>query len=385
MRIDMVALKAVMFLGAIVVPAFPGFTVSTFGKDTNSTVAIGQGYNTYTARWNEVDSRTYPRDGKTRYNWADLWPSDEGSKSISKGTVRVPEMLRLVSSSPPRDMVRIAGGGFMMGATRLGVTNLSYECQAHTVGVHTIYMDRYEITRRAWNRVQAWAARHKYSDLVQIRGESSEQDARFSDHPVVKMTWYDCVKWCNARSEKEGLVPAYYTDSSQTEMYRTGIVDLTSLLVDWSADGYRLPTEAEWEKAARGGDTGRNYPWGNTIDGSMANYYGSGDPYDDGTTPVGYYNGSQVIRGSRQGVDMDNGYGLYDMAGNVCEWCWDRFAPVDLSVTDNPRGADVGATRVIRGGSWRHTRLEQLNCSLRYMARPDTRADHIGFRCVRRD
>jgi len=143
----------------------------------------------------------------------------------------------------------------------------------------------------------------------------------------VNVSWYDCLKWCNARAERDGLTPAYYTSGTQDAIYRTGSLDLSNACVNWDAAGYRLPTEAEWEKAARGGLVGHHYPWqsyggtcSNHIDGSRANYWNSGDPYG-GTTPVGYYNGNQTPAG----IDMANGYGLYDIVGNAYEWCWDEW------------------------------------------------------------
>ena len=86
------------------------------------------------------------------------------------------------------------------------------------------------------------------------------------------VNWYDCVKWCNARSQQEGLTPVYYTDAGLTQVYTNG--ETTTVYANWTANGYRLPTEAEWEKAARGGLSGQRFPWGNTITESQANYYG---------------------------------------------------------------------------------------------------------------
>ena len=109
------------------------------------------------------------------------------------------------------------------------------------------------------------------------------------------INWYDAVKWCNARSEYHGRKPVYYHSNNKNEVYKTGELEISESFVDWYASGYRLPTEAEWEKAARGTIAGMKYPWGSSIDGSIANYKLSGDPFDDATTPVGYFNGKQRI------------------------------------------------------------------------------------------
>ena len=126
---------------------------------------------------------------------------------------------------------------------------------------------------------------------------------------MYNVSWYDCVKWCNARSSKEGLTPVYYTDAGFTTVYKTGEID--DAYVAWPTNGYRLPTEAEWEKASRETLVGNAYPWGNIIGGGDANYYVSGDPFEVGTTPVGYYDGGQVPVGE----DRANGCGLHGHGG----------------------------------------------------------------------
>src|ERR1035438_8115902 len=166
---------------------------------------------------------------------------------------------------------------------------------------------------------------------------------------VQTIDWYDCVKWCNARSENEGKTPAYYTDSRLSVPYRSATV---VPYVNWSV-GYRLPTEAEWEKAARGGLSGQRFPWGNTISWSQANYYScycyTYDLSNTGYNPT-FATGSYPYK-SPVGYFAPNGYGLYDMAGNVWEWCWDWYGTPYAGGTD-PRGPVSGSGRVLRGGGW---------------------------------
>ena len=263
---------------------------------------------------------------------------------------------------PPVRMVLIPGGHFQMGAAE----------SAHTVYISPMFMDRYEVTGNLWRDVKQWSATHGYS----IGGGSYLE----LNHPAQDMTWYNAVKWCNARSERDGLTPVYYTDASQTEVYRSGDIALGNTAVKWSANGYRLPTEAEWEKGARGGLLGKEYPWGDGIDGSMANYSGASHPWTGSsprTTPVGYYNGDQSVPGS----DMANGYGLYDMAGNVWEWCWDWAASIPVG-NNNPHGPDSGTSRLIRGGAW-NSSTSLLRCAYRYTYTPSYDGYYTGFRCVR--
>ena len=278
---------------------------------------------------------------------------------------------------PPAGMVLIPAGPFEMG--RQSSSGGSDELPVHTVTVSAFYLDQFEVTRALWDDVKTWGAANGYTDLPAGSGQGSF-------HPVQDISWYGVVKWCNARSEKEGLTPVYYTSTTHTpaNVYKSGNDDLAEDEVNWSANGYRLPTEAEWEKAARGTLVGRSYPWGNAVSGGDANYGSSGDPFDNnspGTTPVGFYDGGQVPAGANRA----NGYGLYDMSGNVSEWCWDLYdgSYYGSSPATDPRGpTSASEARVLRGGSWFDV-ADFLRCACRNSFNPVVDNGGIGFRSAR--
>ncbi len=273
------------------------------------------------------------------------------------------------------------------GPFQMGTNNLAYESQMtdagpnHTVTLGAFYMDNYLVTSQQWHEVRTWALANGYTF-----GAGSGKAAT---HPVQTVSWYDCVKWCNARSQKEDLTPCYYLDAAQTVIYKAGNSNAWNDAVKWTANGYRLPTEAEWEKAARGGAVGMRFPWSDvqTISRAQANYYGNTTyPYDlgpDGSNPLFTPGGSPYT--SPAGYFAPNGYGLYDMAGNVFEWCWDWYGGIYYasSPASDPRGPASGTSRVLRGGSWLSGFAFDCRVAYRYGNTPDETNYYFGLRCVR--
>jgi formylglycine-generating enzyme required for sulfatase activity len=248
----------------------------------------------------------------------------------------------------PSGMALIPAGSFTMGD--VADTNEDWNAAPITVYVSAFYLDQTDVTEALWQQVYNWATNHGYN--FDDPGSVNDGYAKGPNYPVVDVDWYDCVKWCNARSEMEGRTPAYYTTAAQTAVYRTGELDFANGCVNWNG-GYRLATEAEWEKAARGGLSGQRFPWGATISESQANYYAFPSWYSYDLGPYSGYNtnfDTGHLYTSPVGSFAPNGYGLYDMAGNVWQWCWDWYGT--YAGGSDPRGPTSGTDRVLRGGGW---------------------------------
>jgi formylglycine-generating enzyme required for sulfatase activity len=246
--------------------------------------------------------------------------------------------VKTITTTTGIEMVLVPAGSFMMGSN----TGDDDEKPAHNVGIAGFYMDRYEITQKA------------YESLM------GTNPSKFKDpqKPVERASWLSAIKYCNMRSIKEGLQPCYNLQTAEC---------------NFSAKGYRLPTEAEWEYACRAGTTG-DFSFGDNPTELAANAWLKSNS-GQSTHPVGQ--------------KPPNRWGLYDMYGNVAEWCNDRYGEKEYTAkaTDNPRGPANGNERVLRGGSWRGA-ADRCRSSARASETPGLADvcfgyEAYGFRCVR--
>jgi formylglycine-generating enzyme required for sulfatase activity len=279
---------------------------------------------------------------------------------------------KVVADDLRGSLANIPAGPFTMGRTS-GDTDT--DAPPVNVTVSQFYMGKCEVTKAEWDEVRAWAVNNGYTDLAIGEGKAS-------NHPVHTISWFDIVKWCNARSQKEGLTPCYRVSGV---VMKTGT---TAPTVNWTANGYRLPTEAEWEKAARGGVSGKRFPLGaDTINHNEANYCAfSSYSYDASGSVNNFhptYNDGAIPYTSPVGSFAANGYGLHDMAGNVWEWCWDWYgASTYLNNATDPRGAASGWYRVYRGGCWIDDAFF-CRAAYRCLHIPSDTYDSRGFRVAR--
>ena len=231
------------------------------------------------------------------------------------------------------EMVLINAGTFIMGSPEDEPEREDDETP-HQVTVRAFYMGKHPVTQADYQEIMGMNPSHFKGD----------------DLPVEQVSWFDAVEYCNRVSQREGLTPAYTVKGTEVEWNR-------------NADGCRLPTEAEWEYACRAGTT---------------------TPYYSGTSVdnAGWYSGNCGSQTHPVGEKQGNVWGLYDMHGNVLEWCWDWYGAYSGSAQSDPEGAQMGYFRVQRGGSW-HNDAQYLCSADRYRNSPSAQNCYIGFRVAR--
>ena len=256
------------------------------------------------------------------------------------------------ASAVDDELLLVEGGAFEMGSPADEPWRSDDETR-HEVKVSDFYLAPMEVSRLQYNAAMG------------IDGDAD-------DVPVANVTWYDAIAYCNALSKQAGLSSAYTIDGE-------------GVTWDLSSNGYRLPTEAEWEYACRAGTTGP-FNTDHSISADEANYYGpypyeiEGNYFDQEALDVkpGVYRGEAIEVGSF----APNTWGFYDMHGNVAEWVWDRYGAYDADAVDDPSGPNEGALRVNRGGGWNDF-AKNLRSAYRASLTPTSASPSVGFRVAR--
>jgi formylglycine-generating enzyme required for sulfatase activity len=245
------------------------------------------------------------------------------------------------ADSPTPNMIFVEGGTFWMGSNEAAYksTELAYQ-----VEVSSFYISETEITQEVWTSAMG-------SNPSQFKNPLK---------PVEMVSWLDAVHFCNALSEKEGLEKAYEISGSR-------------VTCNWEANGYRLPTEAEWEYAARGGSE-----YAVQEDPLSKAFYAGGQNAGD----FAWFDANSNKETKSVKTKAPNELGLYDMSGNVWEWCWDWMGAYPKGVTKDPKGLQTGNTKVVRGGAW-FTPVNLCRVTYRFWNVQSFKANSVGFRVVR--
>ena len=237
------------------------------------------------------------------------------------------------------------GVSFSMGST----SEESDERPEHMVTVQSFYIDSFEVTQE------------KFLNIMGVQPSSAAYD---HSKRVESITWFDAALYCNTISKHQGFDTVYQYSGIEGNPGNNCTM-LQNLIIRHSAIGFRLPTEAEWECACRAG-TSSLYYWGN--DQTQATFFAT-------------FGGNTIVEPSYTGAKQPNGFGLYDVAGNVAEWCNDWYGPYSAGLANNPIGPSEGSAKVIRGGSWQDN-VNELRSSNRSLGMPGWKSSFVGFRTV---
>jgi len=270
----------------------------------------------------------------------------------------------VITEMEEKNMIFVPGGTFQMGDVKKeGFYN---ERPIHTVTLSGFYIGKYTVTQEQYQAVM----KNNPSVFLSDPAPGEAQLKR----PVESLNWYDVIVFCNKLSIAEGLNPAYsISGNTNPDVWGTvptynGDNIWDAVVIVSGSNGYRLPTEAQWEYAAKGGD------------GSPENYTYSGSNNPDS---VAWYNNYNYFLGTHEvGMKSPNGLGLYDMSGNVWEWCWDWLGDYSSETQIDPMGASSGTLRVLRGGGW-GSGVEFVRSANRHEYSPGNRNEYLGFRLVR--
>ncbi|MDD2230913.1 MAG: formylglycine-generating enzyme family protein [Candidatus Cloacimonetes bacterium] len=272
------------------------------------------------------------------WNIAQNFPTNHGTNMLVK--------IKVDENNLPNGFVLVQGGTFKNGTS--------------DVTVSSFYMDKYELTQAGYQAVMGSDPASGYGD-----GDT---------YPVYYVSWFNAIEYCNRRSINEGLTPCYSYSSYGTNPdtwpggWNSDSNNHTNVSCNWTANGYRLPTEAEWQFAARGGNQTHNYTYSGSNDINAVAWY--------------WNNGGSAYTTHTVGGFAANELGLFDMSGNVWEWNWDIYGDYPGGAQNNPHGVVSGSYRVRRGGSW-YNIADVCTVSSRYYDYATLSYYGVGFRLLR--
>lgn len=288
------------------------------------------------------------------------YTTQEGQIPWTAGNLR--NEFRFHKFLKPIEMVYVEGGSFIMGSDE----REDDERPAHRVQVPSFYIGKYEISESEW---------------IDVMGSLPGPDESMENLPVV-VVWYDAIEYCNNRSTQEALKPCYTIDMDNKDPDNDLFHDQQkySVSVDWSADGYRLPTEAEWEYAARGGAKSKGFEYSGSNEIEKVAWYHSNSVSREVSEHYDYTIGILHACGTK----APNELGIYDMSGNAWEHCYDKYDSeyYNNRLVSNPFCEEAGGLRVIRGGD-SDSLDDECHVTKRESSNPFMEIRYVGFRVVR--